>query len=178
MRKKSTFNSEFSFKLWDCLKLTENYSRRNLAIASLFAASVPLVGYSKSNNSGTKLKNEGSSVQQNKATPISKPGQGNSIEGNSNVGAGLGQAQSENFTKNSQTNRKIKTRNDLEGASKILEDIKRKAPTLSLGNFRSQHLSDGQVNAPLTDHPGPVPQHIPVNASIARLSPSSGTLEI
>lgn len=148
MRKKSTFNSEFSFKLWDCLKLTENYSRRNLAIASLFAASVPLVGYSKSNNSGTKLKNEGSSVQQNKATPISKPGQGNSIEGNSNVGAGLGQAQSENFTKNSQTNRKIKTRNDLEGASKILEDIKRKAPTLSLGNFRSQHLSDGQVNAP------------------------------
>jgi tetratricopeptide (TPR) repeat protein len=81
------------------------------------------------------------------APKLAKPGQGQSMPSQSTVGGALGDADTESLV-GSSGKQALRPATQVEAATRAVDEMKKKTPTLSLGVFRSENLSGGQVNAP------------------------------
>ena len=82
------------------------------------------------------------------STTIVKPGQGQSLGNSGKVGENLSGLDKTDLLTSSTSSKPRQSTATVEPTAHALEDIKRKAPILGMGVFRSEQLSGGEVNAP------------------------------
>ena len=104
---------------------------------------------SKSDSKQSQKESAESSKQAQKAhSKFAKPGEVTSLSRQDSVAETLDTPDSSDLLSSSKTNASVRPKTSVEVAKQSLNDLKKKAPLLALGVFRSENLSGGQVKAP------------------------------